>query len=68
MAPSKCPVYINGKVCGLKLVEMNAGNPRFSKVYVCERGHQPYCIPWDSRSWLEQNNFYQPGHAIVAKK
>lgn len=68
MAPSKCPVYVGREVCGLKLVEVNSGDPRFIKVYVCERGHQPYCIPSNSLSRLERYNAYQPEHAMVAKK
>lgn len=68
MAPSKCPIYIDGTVCGLNLVEINSGDPRFSKIYVCERGHQPYCIPWDSLSRPERNDTRTPEHALATKK
>jgi hypothetical protein len=48
MALAKCPVYVDGRTCGLDLVEENPPDGKFAKIYVCARGHIPYCFPADS--------------------
>ena len=64
MAPSNCPVRIDGRLCGLDLMETNSRDPKLSKIYVCERGHQPYCIPRDSFSPLVRKT-HLPNHVLA---
>ena len=48
MALAKCPVYVDGPTCGQDFVEENPPDGKFTKIYICARGHIPYCVPADS--------------------
>lgn len=39
----KCPVIVDGKTCGGKLIQQDIDDGKLGavKVYVCERGHRP---------------------------